>query len=720
MSAGGSRVSIPSDVRKTIQDIREITAKHSDDDIYAMLTECNMDPDETAQRLLYLDGFQEVKKKHDRRKVNVNNRVFQESRWRPGAQGRGARGGRGNFSSSYVFNGPGDGRNVSSRKEHGISNRMERNSKPSVSVPEKTDNVNPRVTNSSIVPVNRPKSASDGSSSHERGTQSSPDPMVVPSLSSQIHGTGAIKCEMNSPRIAAESRVINPAGNRSNTSNDIANNINAALGDMASMLKESKVVENNQPLEPSQATSSITRFGSSEVISIQDDLSSQQLDDPSKVVVSDAAALTVEVCSESLPEPNVTPKLDLKLEKLNISAHQPVIFPNHLQVPENFKNGLVFGSLDATLEQIVDHVNNSDDTESSMPTEPLKESDEPAKEASTSNPSVASTAQEGDYLDNPHYPPHVPDNSKPLNGSILSGAAPKYDQSKPTIMVPQGGHQYPFVLTAPNYGFPIIQPMLGNPMVQCEGPDPQSGNSLVSSTSGSTPIASQPAGVGQSSIAASPPPFPVFRQPYPPNYFPFGPYFPFYFNSNAHQILVHGGFPQQPSIGNPYISPPAASPGVKFTVPQSKPELNAGNPTQFGIPSGYGSYNPNHAVTSGSFTGNEDLTASESKNKVYTTLQGDGPFAWFPASGRDLSSFHANSSYNHLPQGQQHVGFSPTQPGHAPFGGIYHPAQTMTATSAASPLLQPSKAMSRPTEVAEPPSGSHQHPQHAINWNSIY
>ena len=144
----------------------------------------------------------------------------------------------------------------------------------------------------------------------------------------------------------------------------------------------------------------------------------------------------------------------------------------------------------------------------------------------------------------------------------------------------------------------------------------------MSSTSGSTPTASQPAGLGQSSIAASPPPFPVFRQPYPPNYFPFGPYFPFYLASNAHQILGHGGFPQQPSTGNPYLSPAAAAaPGVKFTVPQSKSELNAVNATQFGILSGYGSYSPSHAVTSGSFTGNEDLTASELKTKVYTTLQ---------------------------------------------------------------------------------------------------
>lgn len=52
---GGSRVSIPSNVRKTIQDIREITGKqHSDDEIYSVLKECSMDPNETAQKLLYL------------------------------------------------------------------------------------------------------------------------------------------------------------------------------------------------------------------------------------------------------------------------------------------------------------------------------------------------------------------------------------------------------------------------------------------------------------------------------------------------------------------------------------------------------------------------------------------------------------------------------------------------------------------------------------------
>lgn len=53
MSGAVLRVSIPSGVRKTIQNIKEITGNHSDDEIYAMLKECSMDPNETAQKLLF-------------------------------------------------------------------------------------------------------------------------------------------------------------------------------------------------------------------------------------------------------------------------------------------------------------------------------------------------------------------------------------------------------------------------------------------------------------------------------------------------------------------------------------------------------------------------------------------------------------------------------------------------------------------------------------------
>ena len=48
------RVLIPKDARKMVSDIKEIARKHSDEDVYTMLQECAMDPNEAAQRLLYL------------------------------------------------------------------------------------------------------------------------------------------------------------------------------------------------------------------------------------------------------------------------------------------------------------------------------------------------------------------------------------------------------------------------------------------------------------------------------------------------------------------------------------------------------------------------------------------------------------------------------------------------------------------------------------------
>lgn len=64
----GGRQAIPVRIRKTIQSIREIVGNHSDVDIYAVLKETNMDPNETAQKLLNQDPFHEVKRKRDKRK----------------------------------------------------------------------------------------------------------------------------------------------------------------------------------------------------------------------------------------------------------------------------------------------------------------------------------------------------------------------------------------------------------------------------------------------------------------------------------------------------------------------------------------------------------------------------------------------------------------------------------------------------------------------------
>ncbi|XP_010942881.1 uncharacterized protein [Elaeis guineensis] len=116
--SGSSRISIPSSVRRTIQDIKEIAGSYSDEEIYGMLKECSMDPNETAHKLLLQDPFHEVKRKRGRKK---ENREPADSRWRPGLQGRGGRSGRGNHSSCHISHDVGGGSNVGVGKENGVN-----------------------------------------------------------------------------------------------------------------------------------------------------------------------------------------------------------------------------------------------------------------------------------------------------------------------------------------------------------------------------------------------------------------------------------------------------------------------------------------------------------------------------------------------------------------------------------------------------------------------
>ncbi|KAK8968777.1 hypothetical protein KSP40_PGU018369 [Platanthera guangdongensis] len=113
-----SRVSIPNNMKKTIQNIKEITGKHSDDEIYAMLKECSMDPNETVQKLLFQDTFHEVKRKRDKRKEG--NKEATDSNWRQGPQGRMGRAARGNYNSRYSSHDFVTGRNMTTGKENQI------------------------------------------------------------------------------------------------------------------------------------------------------------------------------------------------------------------------------------------------------------------------------------------------------------------------------------------------------------------------------------------------------------------------------------------------------------------------------------------------------------------------------------------------------------------------------------------------------------------------
>ncbi|KAL4185771.1 hypothetical protein AMTRI_Chr10g232330 [Amborella trichopoda] len=267
------------------------------------------------------------------------------------------------------------------------------------------------------------------------------------------------------------------------------------------------------------------------------------------------------------------------------------------------------------------------------------------------------------------------------------------------------------------------------------GPSSQeSANSMVVSSAGPTPLATQAAGVMQSSIAVTQQPVPVFRQPagvhishYPSNYLPYNQYFsPVYVPPpTIHHFLSNTPFPQQPPSGSSY-PPPQAGATVKYSLSQYKPGSNSGNSTHIGMPAGYGNfggvpsgYSASAAATSGNSASNEELGGSQYKeNNVYITgQQGEGSAMWFPAPGRDISTLQASSFYS-LPQAGQHVTFGPTQAGLA---GLYHPGPPAMAAPTAHPLMQQAQTMAGPVGPVGPQAGVYQNAQRPqVNWANNY
>ncbi|KAJ8492535.1 hypothetical protein OPV22_014256 [Ensete ventricosum] len=87
--ANGVAAPIPTGSRKLVQSLREIV-HCPEPEIYAMLRECNMDPNEAVHRLLGQDTFHEVKSKRDKKR-EIREPPESRSRTVNGSSGRGTR-----------------------------------------------------------------------------------------------------------------------------------------------------------------------------------------------------------------------------------------------------------------------------------------------------------------------------------------------------------------------------------------------------------------------------------------------------------------------------------------------------------------------------------------------------------------------------------------------------------------------------------------------------
>ncbi|PPD98152.1 hypothetical protein GOBAR_DD04824 [Gossypium barbadense] len=734
-----------------------------------------MDPNETAQKLLYMDTFHDVKRKRDKKKeASVlffsmgENKAFLYFGLlcfylaTAGTQGRGGCGSRGNY---YTLSGKdaGGGKNAFARRENGVNRTADRGSMPSPASQKVKNNAALQMKKTSTAISNGSTILPNGISSHGRGPQSSIDCIISETKDS---------LPVNKPKtISAQTAVREPPAP-------------IPAQSFGSLIKGQEKSASNLSTSPTSATSPIVSRDSVAVDTIQSEVGLQQeaaelnriqgnkqvpwdmdISKTEKMVSEVSISMhgeeepskseVAEQVKQSMPvEQVVTSEVAAVTDKANpqlladsnVHNGQHVIFPTHFQVSEALKNGLTFGSFDASFGQVSKHNNLTDlEINTARPVETSQGVDETVGEPSSRSQGIL-PAGEGGNADQQEAPREL-EKVTESDGNVSSDTNLKVDQSNHEMHLHPDSNQST-IPNVPCYRLGFLPASTTN-VPQFDGPEarPHDVSRLTNFISGNPPA---PSGSStppiQSSVAAAPQAVHLFRQPFPPNYFPYPHYLsPFYMHP-MHQFLNPTGLPQQPSTGNVYMPPGVTPPGVKFPLPQFKPGTNAGNPAHLAIPSGYGpltsppiGFNlPLPSVTSGSSSSKEDIAALQLKenqiykediaalqlkeNQIYTT----GPLnessaLWMPAPGQDLSNLQVNSLYNLSLHGPQ-LPFSPAQAGHGAFAGLYQsPPQTMAAPSNVNTLLQQSQSTAAAVGSVGPPSGTYQQPQLAQeNWKTNY
>ncbi|KAG2577940.1 hypothetical protein PVAP13_6NG190200 [Panicum virgatum] len=386
MAAGG-RVSIPVGARRTVADIKEIAGGHTDEEVYAMLRECNMDPNETAQRLLLQDTFHEVKRKRDKKKEGSKEPL--DSRWRPALQGRGGKSGQGNYllrslSSSNDY----AGRTAISGKENGINHIIEKGSSstPTISMnmdviastsmtssssglpngPSQAVNPATVVVASSSAAGDMIKSGPTASADLKGGVPSeyvvatlglnAPQPLrpaspsdsvVVPSLHSHgLADVGASRQDIGSNKTSVEHKVGHdiPIDNKGSSQQPVSSLFGRSSGSRPSS---------------SYSSRSQQSCGSQKVIPSKE-WKPKLISSAASQATENARLYDVPLAADTIPQSSAISilvgteellKVDKSFNSLQLLDKQHVIIPDHLQVSESEKYGLSFGSFNAGFQQ---------------------------------------------------------------------------------------------------------------------------------------------------------------------------------------------------------------------------------------------------------------------------------------------------------------------------------------------------------------------------------
>uniref|UniRef100_A0A0E0B0D3 GBF-interacting protein 1 N-terminal domain-containing protein n=1 Tax=Oryza glumipatula TaxID=40148 RepID=A0A0E0B0D3_9ORYZ len=675
-----ARVSIPAAVRRTIQNIKEIAGGHTDEEVYAVLRECNMDPNETTDRLLNQGTFHESAKESA------------DARWRPGMQGRGGKGGWGNSSRQLSNSSDITGRNAPAEKEIGVNPNMD---KCNSSVPVNPNTDTKTSTSISSLSVGQSNGSSDPVASMEKSSlaigqlqisdskgisdlegnpeklvnglgpdvrlsliQSAPsisgecipalDPVLTPAPEVHGHGETVSTKHAYASQLAAGEKVV---------SNDVST---ASQGTSRSSGSSSTVVPSGS--RPSSSCSSrAQQLSSVQKVVPNKEWKPKSTNKPAHAenVICDKVPVSVEtvpqsiLVSDSIHKEDTTSGVETRPSDMRLSDKQHVIIPDHLQVAESEKYGLSFGSFGACFEQSASFSKDTESEKCSTPQcESSQEADEVLDEPAASHQGVSSTVEMAAESDLQQLPAETADNILPqkVDSSSSIPEVAESDQSNDTIAshVQQvndssagyytqfyrspadfDGRISPFTASgaAIKYGNLSVMPTQTGHAQEL----PQGINSFVLPSVGSTPLATPTPGAVPNSVGIPQQPLQLFRQhlgvlpQYPPNYFPYSQY-PLYVPPQPLHFMV----PQPPSTGGMYppVSAAVAPPG-KYPTNTYKPGANNGTQTHVGNHGAYGTYDSspsiytnNTMVASGTSVESDDISGSQFKEtNVYIAGQ---------------------------------------------------------------------------------------------------
>ncbi|CAK7349150.1 unnamed protein product [Dovyalis caffra] len=505
MSGGGARVSIPSNVRKMIQNIKEITGNHSDEEIHAMLKECSMDPNETAQKLLSQDtgggrnsaGRDNVTnyaaEKGTGSSLSASEEKSKETT--PSASlavvvANGPTGVvSGNSSTTHTSNLP------TGSNQHEVTSSSVGVNKVGRAVSIDIDKA-PTIafgtgdTCTESMPSSSNSSMSVTPASSSTVCFSSSDPVLIPYNESrppvqwvQLNVKwGSIELGVNQTQLFLQRNQIDvpfmqgkiPSKNQGVGKSQLSESAQpsfASIHSSGSRPSSNYSSRSQQIIGPQKAGSNKEWKPKSTNPNVAQESGTAGL--------SDISSIPLEASGHSQPSSGVldseeaTAKLQKKLEDLHLPQRQHVIIPHHIHVPESERTKLSFGSFDASFGVTPSYVSAPESDKSSTPVSETSQGiEEPVEEQAESNQNTLVTAEEGIYPDHPQSPPsHVPGNLS-AEGDVSSNAVPDYESKQEAALL-SGGHPYSVVHTSPSYSFGFVPPMIGSQIASFENSESQ-------------------------------------------------------------------------------------------------------------------------------------------------------------------------------------------------------------------------------------------------------